>query len=180
MSDHNFNPGLSLNCNSKDTNINAIKQLKALFIDDLKKRCPSLPDIAVYAPSFNDKTSNGLTKCVIDFLRLSGYFVERTGNEGRVIDNRQTVTDCIGRTKIIGSIKRIPSSGTPGTSDLKAIIRGKFVAIEIKCKVTNDRIKPDQLRYKLQVEKAGGIYYIVSTFQQFYDWFNSNFVEVKP
>ena len=157
----------------------ALQELKALFITDLKKHCPLVPDFAICVPKYNDSTTNGLTKCVADYIRLSGCFVERTGNEGRVIDDRQTVTDCIGRTKTIGTIKRIKSSGTPGTSDLKAIIKGRFVAIEIKCKATNDRIRPDQLKYKLQIEKSGGLYFVARDFATFYDWFNETFENEK-
>ena len=153
----------------------ALQELKALFIADLKKRCPLVPEFALCVPKYNDKTTNGLTKCVADYIRLSGCFVERTGNEGRVIDDRQTYKDVLGYSKTIGSIKRIRSSGTPGTSDLKAIIKGRILAIEIKCKATNDKIRPDQLKYKQQVEQSGGAYIIASTFQQFYDWYNFTF-----
>ena len=171
--------GISLNRQDKDTSKNAINQLKNLFIADKKKRFPNVPDFAIVAPEYKDTSTNGLTKCVYDHLALNGYFVERTGNEGRIIDDRKEVIDCIGRHKTIGTIKRIRSSGTSGTSDLKAIIKGQFIAIEIKCKATNDRIRPDQIKYKLQVEKSGGVYIIASTFQQFYEWFNSFIREGK-
>lgn len=57
-----------------------------------------------------------MTKCILDWFLLNGHFAERTSNEGRIIDQRSMVTDVIGRTKQIGNIKRIPSSGTNGTS----------------------------------------------------------------
>jgi hypothetical protein len=166
----------SLLPDNKDSKINAIKQLKALFIADLKKRCPLVPDFALCTPDYKDTTSNGLTRCVIDYIKLLGYHVERTGNEGRVIDSRQTYKDVLGYSKTIGKITRIKSSGTAGTSDIKAIVQSKFIAIEIKCKATGDRIRPEQLRYRHQIEQSGGLYVIATTFQQFYDWLNETFV----
>ena len=167
----NINRDLENVFNIKISDNKAFKQLKYLYLTDQKKRFPSVPDFGLVPPCYTDRNTNGLTKCVMDYLRFSGYFVERTGNEGRIIDNRKTVTDCIGRTKTIGSIKRVQSSGTPGTSDLKAIVNGQFIAIEIKCRATRDRQRPDQLKYQLQVENSGGIYYIVTDFTSFLNWF---------
>lgn len=126
--------------------------------------------------TYKDKTTNELTKSVIAWLKLHNYHVERTGNEGRIIDQRQTVTNVIGQTKTIGSLKRIYSSGTRGTSDLKAIINGLFVAIEIKNHNTKDRQSNYQKEYQKQVETSGGVYVVVASFQGFYEWFN-NFTE---
>lgn len=131
-----------------------------------------LPQHAICFEKFTDKTTNGLTKCVIAWLKLNKYFVERTGNEGRIIDQRQTFNDVVGNTRTIGSIKRVYSTGTRGTSDLKAIINGRFVAIEIKCKFTKDRQRSHQLEYQKQVETSGGVYVIAKDFQGFYDWLN--------
>ena len=160
---------------SKDKQKEAFKHLKSLFTIDQMKRFPNVPDNARFTPAYSDRKTNSLTKCVIDYIRLSGYFIERSGNEGRIIDTRKEVVDCIGRHKTIGSITRIRSSGTNGTSDLKAIVKGQFIAIEIKCKVTHDKQRPEQSKYQLQVERSGGIYYIVTDFATFYEWFN-NFI----
>ena len=122
--------------------------------------------------TYKDKTTNELTKSVIAWLKLNNYHVERTGNEGRIIDQRQTVTNVIGQTKTIGSLKRIYSSGMRGTSDLKAIINGLFVAIEIKNHNTKDRQSNYQKDYQKQVEASGGVYVVVPDFETFYNWFN--------
>lgn len=160
----------------KDKQNQSFKQLKELYLSDQRKRFPSVPEHGRCIPTYSDKTTNGLTKCIIDYIRLRGFFIERTGNEGRIIDNnRVTYTDVIGRTRTIGNIRRIKSSGSLGTSDLKAVIAGRFVAIEIKCRFTNDRIRPDQLKYKHLVEQAGGIYYIAQDFTSFFNWFNETF-----
>lgn len=106
------------------------------------------------------KKANLLTRIVVDYLTMKGYFVERTGNTGQYRDNTKIVTDVIGMKRKIGSAGWAKGSGTKGTSDLKAIINGKFYAIEIK--YGKDRQSEAQKIYQANVEKSGGIYVIVS------------------
>jgi len=148
-----------------------LAHLKHLKLTQLKQDYPNVPEYAIPVPKYSDSSTNGLTRCVTDWLLLNGHMCERTGTEGRVIDNRKTYIDTIGQRKTIGTVKRIPSSGTKGSSDLKAIINGKFVAIEIK--FGNDKQSEAQKMYQKQVENAGGIYIIVKTFDQFYEWLYS-------
>ena len=145
----------------------ALDQLKKLKQDQIKANYPSVPEYALPKPDYNDNSANSLTKCVLDYLVLLGHFCERTGNEGRVIDGRKTYTDVLGRQKTIGSVKRIKSSGTKGTSDLKAVINGRMVAIEIK--YGKDRQSEAQKDYQAMIERAGGEYWIVKNFEQFFD-----------
>ena len=112
---------------------------------------------------YNTGTSNGLTNAIIDWCTLHGHHAERTGNEGRYIEGK-TVTNVMGQTVHMKG-KRIPSSGTKGTSDLKLCVWGRFIAIEVK--VGKDRQSQDQLWYQQKVERAGGWYYIVKTFDEF-------------
>ena len=145
--------------------MSSLEQLRQLKLAKTREMYPNVPDIALPKTEYNDKSANGLTRCVLDYLLLSGHFCERTGNEGRVIDGRKTYTDVIGRQKTIGTVKRIKSSGTKGTSDLKAVINGRMVAIEIKYGA--DRQSQHQKDYQAMVEKAGGTYWIVKNFEQF-------------
>jgi hypothetical protein len=149
----------------------ALQRLKELKIKDSQEKYPSVPDYAVPVPKYSDKSANGLTKCVIDWLLLSGHFAERTGNQGRVIDQRKEVVDVLGQRKTIGTVKRIPSSGTKGTSDIKAIINGKFIAIEIK--YGKDRHSDVQKDYQRKVEASGGEYWIVRDFEQFMELYDN-------
>lgn len=146
--------------------LNDLAKLKKL------EKYKDIPSHCLSFDKYTDKKTNELTKSVIAWLRLNGYHCERTGSEGRIIDQRQTVTNVIGQTKTIGSLKRIYSSQTRGTSDLKAIINGKFIAIEIKNQNTKDRQSEAQRQYQKQIEASGGIYIIAASFQGFYDWFN--------
>lgn len=145
----------------------AIDTLRSMDLEDKRRNYPNVPEYALPRTLFTDKTANGLTKCIIRFVRLSGGQAERISVEGRVIDSRKSVTDVIGRRRTIGSVKRIPSSAQKGSADLSATIQGKSVKIEIK--IGRDQQSLDQREYQRQVEAAGGIYIIVRNFQQAYD-----------
>lgn len=152
--------------------------LKQLKLESLRAKYPSVPDYAIPVPKYSDNSANGLTKCVIDFLQLSGWQAERINTMGRMIDNRKQVTDVLGRTKTIGSTKYIPTTGTKGSSDISATIMGRSVKIEIK--YGKDRQSQDQKKYQESVEKSGGIYWIVKTFEDFlkkYDDFLASIVK---
>lgn len=115
-----------------------------------------------------DKTSNDLTKCIINFLSMLGYQAERIRSEGRAIDNTKIYTDIVGRRKTVGSVKYIKSTSTNGTADISATIEGFSVKIEVK--IGKDKQSDDQKKYQASVEQAGGIYYIAKDFQSFYEW----------
>ncbi len=55
----------------------AMAMLEDLALDANRKQYPNMPD--VYRPRFkySDKTANGLTKCIVDFLRFQGHQAER-------------------------------------------------------------------------------------------------------
>jgi len=150
----------------------AIAHLRQLYITDCKVKHPELPYYS--SPPFKASKTNDLTRCVSAFLKLKGHFCERTGVEGRVMDQRQTVTDILGNRRIIGDVRRVKSSGKKGTSDLKAIINGRFVAIEVKNCLTRDRQRPDQKHYQAEVEASQGLYIICTSFAQFVNWYYAN------
>lgn len=155
----------------------ALNDLAKLKFESLKLTYPSVPVHAIPLPKFTDATANGLTKCVIDFILLNGYQAERINSMGRQVDNRQTVTDIFGNSRVIGSTKWIKGTGKKGTADISATIKGRSVKIEVKCKATKDNYQsPEQKAYQLQIEKAGGTYIIARTFKDFRDWYN-NFIQ---
>jgi len=57
---------------------------------------------------------------------------------------------------------------TKGSADISATIQGKSTKIEIKWR--NDRQNPVQANYQSEIEKAGGIYLLIHSFNQFYVW----------
>jgi hypothetical protein len=149
--------------------MNPLQQLKALALSEDRIKHPNLPEYARFIKPYSDKSANGLTRCIIDWLRLNGNQAERIAVTGRYIDNSRIVTDVIGRRRRIGSGQWIRPSMQPGTADLSATINGWSVKIEIK--MPGDRQSKVQKEYQRQVEQAGGIYIIASSFEQFMDWY---------
>lgn len=144
--------------------------LKELKLNDSIKKYPNVPKYAIKLPEYTDKTANGLTEAVIDFLELSGHFAERINTMGRVIDNRKTYTDVLGRTKTIGSTKYIPTTGTKGSADISSeinvMINSHPIAIAVKweVKINKDRQSKDQKNYESRVAN----YFIIKSFDDFY------------
>ncbi len=151
----------------------AIDILKGLYQTKYKKQYPTIPDYARCTPKYADKTANGLTKCIIDFINLTGGQAERINNTGRQIDNRQTVKDILGNVRTIGSVKWIKGTGTNGTADISATIQGKSVRVEVK--IGKDKQSHQQKEYQYNIERSGGLYFIAKDFQSFYEWYNLKF-----
>jgi len=149
----------------------AVKLLEDMANADARQRMPTVPYLA--PRTFRDDSANGLTKCITAFLKLSGHQAERISSTGRPVDHRHTFTDVIGNRRTIGSMTWIPGTGTNGTADISATIQGRSVKIEVK--IGHDRQSDAQRRYQQQVEKAGGLYIIAKTFEQFYQWYIETF-----
>jgi len=155
---------------NKTAKSSAVKKLEDLKLQDLKSRYSNNP----YPPKtkYSDRTTNGLTKCIIDFLNLSGHQAERINSMGRRIDSTKTVKDCLGRSRKIGSVEWIKGTGRTGTADISSTISGRSVKIEVKCAFTGDNIQsPDQKHYQKEIEAAGGVYVIARTFDGFMEWY---------
>ncbi|GAB2784468.1 hypothetical protein GCM10027275_30840 [Rhabdobacter roseus] len=150
---------------------NALDVLRKKANQATRLRHPSLPQHALPKAKFSDRTTNGLTNAVITYIRLLGGQAERISVEGRVIDRRKTFVDVIGRSRTVGSVQRIRSSAQVGSADIAATINGRSVKIEVK--KGSDRQRKAQREYQRQVEGAGGVYLLVSNFQQFYDWYEA-------
>lgn len=151
------------------------KRIVNLNMDEKKKKFPSFPEHAIPIPKYSDKTANGLTKCVKDFLQLSGWQAERISTTGRPIDNRKTVIDVIGRQRTVGSVEWIPGTSTKGSADISATIKGRSVKIEIK--IGSDRQSEHQKKYEQDIISAGGVYLIVKNFDDFIEWYDK-FIEL--
>ena len=132
-------------------------------IDSVKY--PNMPIDYIPLYKYTDKTANGLTRCIIDYLEFNGCQAERISTTGRMVDNTKTFTNVIGITKQIGSKKWIKGSGTKGSADISATINGKSVKIEVK--IGKDRQSEHQKKYQESIEKSGGIYLIAKSFEDF-------------
>jgi len=118
-----------------------------------------------YAPPPYPKvnTANGLTKYICNFLMWHEHRATRINSTGRLIDGLEKQPS----GAILTTKKWIPGSTRKGTADISATIRGRSVMIEIK--IGKDFQKPKQKDYQAQVEKAGGQYWIVKSFDDFFN-----------
>ena len=130
---------------------------------------PRMPKEYIPKPTYSDKTANGLTKCIIHFVKANSYQAERISNTGRYIDNSKIVTDSMGFQKRIGSGKYIKGTGTNGTADISLTIKGKSIKCEVK--IGKDRQSEAQKKYQADIERAGGIYIIVKDFDEFINFY---------
>lgn len=151
----------------------AVKLLEVLADNAARNKYPTVPYLA--PRRFRDDSANSLTKCILSFLRIKGHQAERINSTGRIVDKRMSYTDVVGRRRTIGNYEWVYSTGTRGTADISAIIRGRSVKIEVK--IGSDRQSDAQHRYQEEVERSGGIYVIARDFQKFYDWYILNFGE---
>jgi hypothetical protein len=150
-----------------------ISKLIELKRQHYRNQYPSMPEHTIPHPQYTDKTANGLTKCIIEYINLIGGQAERISSTGRYIDKRKTYVDVIGFTRQIGSGEWIKGSGTKGTADISATYNGRSIKIEVK--IGKDRMSEAQHLYRESIEKAGGVYIIAKTFEQFYNDFSSLF-----
>ncbi len=147
-----------------------VKALEALSFARDVARHPTIDPRFLAPTKYRDDNANALTKCVIDFLNLSGHMAERINCTGRYMDRSQTFEDVTGKVRTIGTGQWIPTSGMKGTADISAPINGRSVKIEIKMK---DKQSEVQREYQRRIEAAGGVYLIVRSFAEFMTWYNT-------
>lgn len=151
----------------------AVKRLEDALLAEKAKRYKLTEPELLIRPDLTDKTANGLTKCIIQYVRLRGGQAERINTMGRPIDRRIAYTNVVGMTRTVGSIEWVKGTGTRGSADISATIKGHSVKIEVK--IGNDRQSLAQKEYQKNIEAARGIYYIARDFTSFVEWYYSKF-----
>ena len=147
----------------------AVKQLESMADAEQQRKHPNTPAKYLAPCKYRDDTANGLTKCIIDYIRLNGGQAERINTTGIPQDTRQQVTDILGRTRTIGSVTWRTGGGTRGSADISATIQGRSVKIEVK--IGKDRQSEAQRQYQAAIEAAGGLYYVAKDFTTFAQWY---------
>lgn len=99
---------------------------------------------------FSDENANELTKAIVAHIYCNGGFAARINSTGIYKQSE-------GRF--------IKSGSRNGMADVNACIKGKHIQIEIK--VGSDKPRAAQLQVQKEVEKAGGIYIFVKTFDDY-------------
>jgi hypothetical protein len=148
----------------------SVRDLERMADAEVQKRYENVEAKYLCPRRYRDDDANSLTRCVIDFLNLSGHMAERINCTGRYMDRSQTFEDVTGKVRTIGTGQWIPTSGMKGTADISATINGRSVKIEIKMK---DKQSEVQREYQRRIEAAGGVYLIVRSFAEFMTWYNT-------
>jgi hypothetical protein len=128
----------------------------------------SMPPSYVPKTKFIQTTANGLTKCVVAWMRIHGHQCERINTTGRYLEGKTITTGFYGVKHTKG--KFIPTSGVKGSSDISCTFFGKSLKIEIK--YSKDKQSEYQKQYQADIERSGGIYIIVRTFDEFVEWYH--------
>lgn len=137
--------------------MNALQHLNVLADQRKREQHPDFP-YPVKA-RYSDKDANGLTKCIVDYLNLSGHFATRLQSTG-------TYRADVG--------KFIPSQQRAGLPDVFAVVEGRAVFVEVKAGA--DRLSAVQKETISDLEKAGASVYVSHSFAGFYAWFTAEFL----
>jgi len=144
--------------------------LRALEIEDKRDKYPSIPENYIPLTDWKDNSANSLTKCVIAWITYMGGQAERISSQGQYREGKkiQVGTGTLSHSKQLPG-KWTPGQSTKGTADISATIKGRSVKIEIKYE--KDRQSDVQKEYQAAIERAGGVYIIVRTFDEFVEWY---------
>lgn len=147
------------------------KKITALTVltqmDEIYRRKASPSNPYIYGTKFKETCANDIEKAIERFARLSGFLAERTKTQGRMMDAKYIDT-AYGRVQT-STAKMVTSTSRKGSSDMKVLIKGDPIAVEIKFK--KDRQSDVQAQYQKDYESAGGTYIIVKTFEDFVIWY---------
>lgn len=137
--------------------------LKELALAYSNKMHSKVPAHCRPMKTFSDKSANDLTKAIIAYAKIKDFFAERQSSEGRYRPGKEV-------TNVMGQKKQLPGQWLPGQgkgkADIKALIKGRLIEIEVKH--GRDKLRPEQIEYKQQIERSGGVYLVVKTWDDFY------------
>jgi hypothetical protein len=147
----------------------ALQLLQQMDFEAKRDLYKSTPLHAIPKTKFSDKTSNGLTQCILTWLKLHNHYATRINTMGRKLKDT-VIVDVIGRAHITPG-KWVPGTTRKGTSDIHSVINSKHASIEVK--VGRDTMSDDQIKTKQQVENSGGLFFIAKDFESFMIWYNT-------
>lgn len=131
----------------------------------------------LYQAKFSDKSEKELERCILYYAELMGFQAEPIKVKPNRVDNRRHYVDSVGYARTIGSITWTKSSMQAGSADMSLTILGRSVKVEIK--IGKDTQKKNQKEYQKQIESAGGQYWIVKTFADFYEKYQKFIQSIK-
>lgn len=153
-------------------------ELRALKLADIRQKAPGFyvasgGDKMIIKP-YSDTTTNGLTKCIIDWLQFNGHYANRINTQGQArIKKIPRFSLISGRIEYTDKVEYTHGTTVRGTPDIDAIIDGRPVKIEVKA--GKDKIREEQIKQGEKIQAAGGIYYIARNMAEFVQWYKLNF-----
>ena len=154
------------------------EQLRTLKLQELKRKYPAAYEASggedyILKP-MSDKTANGLTKCIIDWITLKGGYANRINTQGQArVKKIPRYNILTGKTEYRDSVTWTPSTTRIGTPDIDAIIKGKAVKIEVK--IGKDKLSEAQKKHLEDIARAGGLYFVARNMDSFVEWYEQNF-----
>ncbi|MBA7556544.1 hypothetical protein ES705_49256 [subsurface metagenome] len=133
----------------------AVQELERVY-HDRKLRTSRLPANAILRTTFEDRTSNGLTACIIAHIKLKDGSAYRINSQGQY-DTK------LKRWRYSGMRKGVP--------DIQAVVNGQYLGIEVK--VGRDQQSEYQRKVQAEIEASGGQYYLARNFTDFRAWFEN-------
>ena len=127
----------------------SIKQLELSYFA-WKYRNSTIPAGCRFVSKFRDDTANNLTKSIQVWCKINGAHFQRQNCQGQY-DPKLKIWRKSGSTK--------------GISDVLIVYKGQTINIEIK--YGSDRQSDRQKQVQSSIESAGGIYWIIRTFDEF-------------
>ena len=121
----------------------------------------TLPKSYVPMTKYSDKSANGLTTAIVDYIRLTGGYADRINNTGIMRNGKWTRS---------GTRKGIADIMASKPIEVGGRLIGVQVAIEVK--IGKDRQSDAQKKIQAEVIKSGGFYIIAKTWEQFYNEWN--------
>jgi hypothetical protein len=138
-------------------------QLIQMALENNRQKHPSFPDAYRVTPKYTDKTANGLTKCIVDYLNFSGHVASRINNMGTWRADKTNVNG--------GFYTR--SNQMKGIADIDSTVNVKITGIPVglsvkwEVKIGKDTQSEAQKEYEKKITASGGHYYIVKSFEDF-------------
>lgn len=114
-------------------------------------------------PKKKSTPANELTSSVMKYMKSLRCAVARINTTG-IYDEK------LGRYRFSGSTNGVEDVNCVMPVNISGLKVGVTVAVEIK--VGKDKMRPEQLERKENVEKAGGHYIVAKTFDQFKEEFD--------
>lgn len=151
--------------------ITALKVLSEMDAIDRRIKAPSIPANYITGTKFTEKNANDVEKAIEKFASIAGFLAERTKTQGRKMDATYKDTP-MGRLTT-SKAKFVTSTSRKGSSDMKLLIQGFPIALEVK--FGQDKQSDVQKKYQADYEKSGGTYIIIRTFEEFLIWYVSRY-----